>query len=102
MMGDVIEAELRVLQTVCRAPSFATDLQAGLTAAVHWTRAAAGDASAPIRISVPDSSGRLRTVIAEGDWYAGGRMRSARRQRVFRTWSEAVHPIRGEPGMVAL
>jgi signal transduction histidine kinase len=65
----------------------------------RWIRAAAGGASATVRIAVPDASGRLRVVAGEGPHDASGRLRSSRRRTVFRTQRPVQLPIQGAIGL---
>lgn len=55
-----------------------------------WIRAAAGGASATVRVAVPDAAGRLREIAVEGPQEGSGRLRSSRRRTVFRT-RRAIH-----------
>jgi signal transduction histidine kinase len=75
--------ERAVLRGLCHAFASAETHEEAIVATPRWVRAALGEATATIRISIPDAGGRLRTAWADEVVPEGGRMRSARRRTVF-------------------
>jgi signal transduction histidine kinase len=75
--------ERAVLRGLCHAFASAESEEEVLSATPGWVRAALGVFEANVRISLPDTAGRLRPARADEDMVDGGRKRSARRRAVF-------------------
>jgi K+-sensing histidine kinase KdpD len=76
-----------------------SELAGAATSCARWVRAAAGGASATVRVAVPDQSGRLHVIACEGPNDASGRLRSHRRRSVFLTQRPAHLPVKGSSGL---
>jgi signal transduction histidine kinase len=76
-----------------------SELVGSAASCARWIRAAAGGASATVRVAVPDVSGRLSVLVSEGPRDGVGRLRSSRRRTVFRTQRPVHLPIRGAIGV---
>jgi signal transduction histidine kinase len=70
---------------LCHAFASAETESEVVSATPGWVRAALGVEGASVRISLPDTAGRLRPVWADDELVGGGRRRSARRRATFVT-----------------
>jgi hypothetical protein len=75
------------------------ELVSSAASCARWIRAAAGGATATVRVATPDSSGRLRVIVCEGPQNGSSRLRSSRRRTVFRTQRPVNVPIKGSIGL---
>jgi signal transduction histidine kinase len=75
--------ELAVLQRMCHAFASTSDVHELSKAAVRWAGAALGDTTAPIRVILPDISGRLRLTAQQGQLPDEVRRRSDKRRAAF-------------------
>ena len=75
--------ERAVLRGLCHAFASAESVREAIAATPKWVRAALGIPGTSIRISIPDTGGRLRTAWADEGVPEAGRNRSARRRTVF-------------------
>lgn len=78
-------APVEVLRDLCHAFASTTDPDEAVGATIGWVREALGGVPATICVVLPDAAGRLRLAAETGARVPGGRLRSARRRRVFET-----------------
>lgn len=79
--GSMTPADL--LQGVCRALGSAADLDEAASSAARWIRTAVGSEGAPVRLLLPDRSGRLRVALSDGE--ASIPVRSTNRKTAYET-----------------
>jgi signal transduction histidine kinase len=89
--------ELAVLQRMCHAFASTADVDELSTGAIRWFGAALGDSIAPLRLILPDQSGRLRPTVQQGEFPAEGRKRSFRRRAAFVSMRAAFLELPNQP-----
>lgn len=81
------------------SPADGSDPDGPHATCARWIRAAAGGAVATVIISVPDSAGRLRVVVREGEHHRSVRLRADRRRAVFKSQRHAHLRLGDSPGL---
>src|SRR4030095_637590 len=75
-----------------------SDLGEVAASCAGWIHAAAGGDASTVWFALPDASGRLREIAAEGGPVDAGNKRADRRREVFRTGRHARFPLSGTAG----
>jgi nitrogen-specific signal transduction histidine kinase len=90
--------ERAVLRGLCHGFASAESEEEAIAATPRWVCASLGVSDAGVRISIPDSGGRLRPARSDAALMEGGRKRSARRRQVFVSRRPMAHRLSSPAG----